>query len=76
MLKDIGKLVGKQASTPIGLNHKFGGAEEYTIYQVLHYLNGSPGKGILFKKSDRLLLQAYTNADYARSVIDKRSSTS
>ena len=44
-------------------------------YRVLHYLKGNPGKGILFKKNDNLALEAYTDADYASSIVDRRSTT-
>ena len=44
-------------------------------YKVLHYLKGNPGKGILFKKNDTLALEAYTEADYANSIMDRRSIT-
>ena len=46
-----------------------------TAYKVLHYLKGNPGKGILFKKNDTLALEAYTDADYAGSIVDRRSTT-
>ena len=46
-----------------------------TAYRVLHYLKGNPGKGILFKKNDTLALEAYTDADYAGSIVDRRSTT-
>ena len=42
-------------------------------YRVLHYLKGNPKKGILFKKNDTLALEAYTDSDYARSIVDRRS---
>ena len=45
------------------------------VYRVLHYLKGNPGKGILFKKNDNPTLQAYTDADYTGSVVDRRSTT-
>ena len=45
------------------------------VYRVLHYLKGNPGKGILFKKNDNLTLEAYTDADYAGSVVDRISTT-
>ena len=45
------------------------------IYRVLYYLKGNPGKGILFKKNDTLALEAYTDADYAGSIVDRRSIT-
>ena len=44
-------------------------------YRVLHYLKGNIGKGILFKKSNTLALEAYTDADYAGSLVDRRSTT-
>ena len=45
------------------------------VYKLLHYLKGTLGKGILFKKGAKLTLEAYTNADYASSTIDRRSTT-
>ena len=44
-------------------------------YRVLHYFKGNPGKGILFKKNDTLALEAYTDADYVGSIVDRRSTT-
>ena len=42
-------------------------------YEVLHYLKCNPEKGTLFKKNDTLALEAYTDADYAGSIVDRRS---
>ena len=42
-------------------------------YRVLHYLKGNPRKGILFKENDTLALEAYTDVDYAGSIVDRRS---
>jgi len=42
-------------------------------HRILHYLKGTLGKGILFKKGDTLTLEAYTYVDYASSVVDRRS---
>ncbi|RVW81800.1 Retrovirus-related Pol polyprotein from transposon RE1 [Vitis vinifera] len=44
-------------------------------YKVLHYLKGNPEKEILFKKNNTLALEAYTDADYASSLVDQRSTT-
>ena len=44
-------------------------------YRVLHYLKGNPRKRILFKKNDTLALEAYTDANYASSIVDQRSTT-
>lgn len=43
---------------------------------MLHYLKGSPRKEILFRKSNRLLLETYTSANYTRSVVDIKSTSS
>ncbi|RVW28844.1 hypothetical protein CK203_094865 [Vitis vinifera] len=42
------------------------------IFKLLHYLKGNPEKGILFKKNNTLTLDAYTNADYAGFLVDRR----
>ena len=58
------------------------------VYGILQYLKGSLGKGILFKRSTRLNIEAYTDkrstrlnieaytdVDYAGSVVDRRSTS-
>ena len=40
---------------------------------ILQYLKSSPGKGIMFTKGDTLCVEGYTNADWAGSIDDKRS---
>ncbi|KAL5571449.1 hypothetical protein UlMin_021046 [Ulmus minor] len=45
------------------------------VYQILHYLKGSPGKGVLFKRNSSLVLEAYTYADYAESIVNRRSTS-
>jgi len=44
-------------------------------YRILHYLKISPRKGIPFKRNGRLTLEAYTNANYAGFLVDRRSTT-
>jgi hypothetical protein len=44
-------------------------------HRVLQYLKGTPGKGILFKRKGDLVLEAYTDADYAGSIVDRRSTS-
>ncbi|RVW39576.1 Retrovirus-related Pol polyprotein from transposon RE1 [Vitis vinifera] len=43
------------------------------VHTILHYLKSSPRKGILFKKGTELTLEAYTDADYAGSMVNTRS---
>jgi len=38
-------------------------------------LKGTPGRGILFKRNKSVALEAYTDADCAGSVVDRRSTT-
>ena len=43
--------------------------------RIVQYLKGTPGRGILFKRNKSVSLEAYTDADYAGSVVDRRSTT-
>ena len=45
------------------------------VYKILHYLKTTPEKGILFKKSNELSLEAYIDVDYTGSIVDWRSTT-
>ncbi|RVW75289.1 Retrovirus-related Pol polyprotein from transposon RE1 [Vitis vinifera] len=80
-IKELGKLkyfLGIESLPPMDPNHKLGEAKEEPMVDkrmVLHYLKGNPGKGILFKKNNTLALEAYTDADYAGSLVDRRSTT-
>ncbi|WVY99969.1 hypothetical protein V8G54_026039 [Vigna mungo] len=44
-------------------------------HKILQYLKGTPGRGILFKRNGNVKLEAYTDADYAGSIVDRRSTT-
>ncbi|KAK2433017.1 putative mitochondrial protein [Trifolium repens] len=43
--------------------------------RVVQYLKGTPGRGIIFNRNGNVSLEAYTDADYAGSVVDRRSTT-
>ncbi|RVX19263.1 Retrovirus-related Pol polyprotein from transposon RE1 [Vitis vinifera] len=45
------------------------------VYRILRYLKSTPGKGLFFKKSEQKTIEAYTNADWAGSVIDRKSTS-
>ncbi|KAH9697911.1 retrovirus-related pol polyprotein from transposon RE1 [Citrus sinensis] len=46
-----------------------------TVYRILRYLKGSPGKGLLLRKNGHLQVEVYTDADWAGSVTDRRSTS-
>jgi len=53
--------------------HTSKGAHLKIVYHILPDLKETPGKGILFTKGNEMILEAYTNSDYAGSIDDRRS---
>ncbi|CAL2268192.1 unnamed protein product [Prunus armeniaca] len=45
------------------------------VERIHRYLKSAPGKGLLFSKHDNFSIEAYTDADWADSVSDRRSTT-
>ena len=45
------------------------------VFRILKYLKSSPGKGVMFTKGASLSVEGYTNADWASSIDDRRSTT-
>jgi hypothetical protein len=45
------------------------------VYRILRYLKSAPGKGILFSNHGHLKLEAFTDADWAGSIDDRRSTS-
>ena len=43
------------------------------VFRILQYLKSSPGKGIMFTKGASLFVEGYTDADWAGSIDDRRS---
>ncbi|CAH9070189.1 unnamed protein product [Cuscuta europaea] len=41
-------------------------------YMILRYLKSCPGKGLFFKKGNNRTIEAFTDADYAGSISDRR----
>jgi hypothetical protein len=44
-------------------------------YWILRYLKSTPGKGLLFQKTTQQNIEAYTDVNWAGSVIDRRSTS-
>lgn len=42
-------------------------------FRIVPYLKGTPNRGILFERNGSVGLEAYTDADYAGSIMDRRT---
>ena len=40
------------------------------VFRILRYLKGSPGKGLLYRNRGHFQVEAYTDVDWAGSVMD------
>ena len=47
----------------------------HAAHRVLRFLKGTIGRGLLFRHHSILNLEVYTDADYAGSVVDRRSTS-
>ena len=45
------------------------------IYKILRYLKMTLGQGLFFKKTTNKEVEIYTDADWAGSIIDRRSTS-
>lgn len=45
------------------------------VYRILRYLKMTPGKGLYFNRTANRDIELYTDADYAGSVTDRRSTS-
>ncbi|XP_052487909.1 probable ribose-5-phosphate isomerase 4, chloroplastic isoform X3 [Gossypium raimondii] len=46
-----------------------------TVFRILCYLKFAPGKAVLFSKHGHLQIEAFTDADWASSLDDRRSTS-
>jgi hypothetical protein len=44
-----------------------------TVIRIIRYLKGSLGKGIQLRKNGKSGIMGYTDADWARSIVDRKS---
>ena len=47
----------------------------HATHRVLRFLKGTIGRGLLFRRNSGLDLEVYTDADYAGSIVDRRSTS-
>ena len=45
------------------------------VYRIIRYLKSDPGKGLFFGKTASRAIEVYTDADWAGSVTDRRSTS-
>lgn len=45
------------------------------VMRIIRYLKGCPGKGLLYTPRGNLKVECYTDADWAGSVDDRRSTS-
>jgi hypothetical protein len=45
------------------------------VVRILRYLKSAPGRGLLFSKNGHLEVEGYTNADWAGSISDRKSTS-
>ena len=55
--------------------HALGPEHFEAVYRILRYLKGTPGRGLLSKSRGHLQIETYTDADWAGSIVDRRSTS-
>ena len=45
------------------------------VMRILSYLKSSPRKGLMFSKNDHLNVDGYIDADWARNITDRKSTS-
>jgi hypothetical protein len=45
------------------------------VYRILRYLKANPGKGLFFRKTNERNVSIFTDADWAGSITDRRSTS-
>nr|GEU66762.1 putative ribonuclease H-like domain-containing protein [Tanacetum cinerariifolium] len=80
ILKKFGFIEVKNASTPMEtqkplFKDEYGEEVDVHIYRIFRYLKGHPKLGLWYPKDSLFDLVAYTNSDYARASLDRKSIT-
>ncbi|KAA0051242.1 retrotransposon protein, putative, unclassified, expressed [Cucumis melo var. makuwa] len=86
LLTETGMLGCRPTETPIEFNCKLGNSDDQfmqalyeehmeAVKRILRYLKTTPGKGLMFRKTDKKTIEAYTDSDWAGSVVDRKSTS-
>ncbi|KAL0549390.1 hypothetical protein IC582_013872 [Cucumis melo] len=43
------------------------------VNRILRYLKNTPGKRLIFRKTNRKTIEAYTDSDWVGSIVDRKS---
>ncbi|KAL0391129.1 UNVERIFIED_CONTAM: Retrovirus-related Pol polyprotein from transposon RE1 [Sesamum calycinum] len=73
LLQEAGLLGTKPVDTPMDSNPDFWNDD--AALRILKYVKASPGKGLLFKRHGHVKIEAYSDADYAGSKDDRKSTS-
>jgi hypothetical protein len=55
--------------------HAPGPAHFEAVFRILRYLKGTPGKGLMFRNRGHIQVEAYTDADWAGNINDRKSTS-
>ncbi|KAL0554130.1 hypothetical protein IC582_008044 [Cucumis melo] len=88
LLTETDMLGCRPVDTPIEFNCKLGNSDDQVpfmqapyekhmeaVNRILRYLKNTPGKGLMFRKTNRKTIEAYTDSDWAGSIIDRKSTS-
>nr|GEW68282.1 hypothetical protein [Tanacetum cinerariifolium] len=73
ILRKFGLTYGKSASTPIDTKKPL--LKDPDVKRLFRYLKGKPHLGLWYPKDSPFNLVAYSNSDYARASLDRKSTT-
>ncbi|GJW76284.1 putative RNA-directed DNA polymerase [Tanacetum coccineum] len=79
LLSEYGMLACKPSNTPLmsklSISNEPTAKDPLLVNIILRYLKGSPGLGIHFSKESGMSLKAYSDADWAKCVVTRKSLT-
>nr|GEY44744.1 hypothetical protein [Tanacetum cinerariifolium] len=73
ILRKFGLTDGKSASTPIEIEKPL--LKDPDVKRIFRYLKGKPHLGLWYPKDSLFNLVVYSDSDYARASLDKKSTT-